>query len=102
MDLNVPRPMLNSPIHEGVADAELLLKRPMNFTRPMLNSPTKDDAVGNAFYARVVLRVDAWRDAPIALDEVLSEMCEPEPPNCYEQIMRQKIRCNCSTCRTVR
>ena len=102
MDLNVPRPMLNSPIHEGVADAELLLKRPMNFTRPMLNSPTKDDAVGNAFYARVVLRVDAWRDAPIVLDEVLSEMCEPEPPTYYEQIMRQKICCNCSTCRTVR
>jgi hypothetical protein len=24
---------------------------------PMLNSPTKDDAVGNAFYARVVRRV---------------------------------------------
>src|ERR1700704_48006 len=79
MDLNVPRPMLNSPIHEGVADAELLLKRPINFTRPMLNSPTKDDAVGNAFYASVVLRVDAWRDAPIVLDKVLSEMCEPEP-----------------------
>ena len=102
MDLNFPRPMLNSPIHEGVADAELLLKRPINFTRPMLNSPTKDDAVGNAFYARVVLRVDAWRDAPIVLDEVLSEMCEPETQDYYDQIMRQEIRCNCSTCRTVR
>ena len=31
----------------------------MNY--PMLNSPTKDDAAGNAFYARVVRRMN-WTD----------------------------------------
>ena len=63
MDITTPRPMLNSLVREGMVDAELLFKRPMNFPSPMLNSPTKDDAVGNALYARVVRRVSAWCDA---------------------------------------
>jgi hypothetical protein len=99
MDITTPRPMLNSPVREGTADAELWFNRPMNFTRPMLNSPTKDDAAGDAFYARVVRRVGAWHDSPIVLDKILAEM--QERPDFYQEMMRQEIRCNCSTCRDV-
>ena len=63
MDITTPRPLVNSPVREGVADAELLFKRPMNFTRPMLNSPTQGTAAGDAFYASVVRRVAAWQDS---------------------------------------
>jgi hypothetical protein len=95
MDLNFPR----SKFHEAVADAELLLKRPMNFTRPMLNSPTRGTAAGDAFYAKVVRRVAAWHDSPIILDKIRAEM--KESPNFYQEMMRQEIRCNCSSCRDV-
>ncbi len=100
MDITAPRRMVNAPVREGVADAELLFKRPMNFTRPMLNSPTKDDAVGNVFYARVVRRVAAWHDSPIVINKILVEM--QEMPDFYEEMMRQETpRCNCSICRDV-
>jgi hypothetical protein len=99
MDITTPRPMLKPIVRGDTADAELLFKRPMNVPRPMLNSPTKDDAVGNAFYGRVVRRVGAWHDSPIVLDKILAEM--QERPNFYEEMMRQEIRCNCSTCRDV-
>ena len=95
MDLNFPR----SKFHEGIADAELLLKRPMNFTRPMLNSPTNGTAAGEAFYASVVRRVAACHDSPIILDKILAEM--HERPDFYNEMTRQEIRCNCSTCRDV-
>jgi hypothetical protein len=75
----------------------------LNFPRPMLNSPAENGmAAGNAFYASVVRRVNESREGLIVLQEVLAQMHEQEPPNYYERIMRQKIRCNCSTCRTVR
>ncbi len=70
-----------------------------NFPRPMLNSPTKDDAVGNAFYARVVHRVDAWRDDDKILNTVLAEIQIQEMPTHHEQLMRHTIYCTCSTCR---
>jgi hypothetical protein len=76
IDITTPRPMVNSPVREGVADAELLFKRPMNFTTPMLNSPTHGTAAGDAFYARVVRRVAAWQDGYVS-------------------------GCNCSICRDV-
>ena len=63
MDITTPRPMLNSPVREGTADAERLFKRPMNFTRPMLNSPTQGTGAGDAFYTSVVRRVAAWQDS---------------------------------------
>ena len=88
MDITTPRPMRNSQLREFMAEAELLYKRPMNFTRPMLNSPTKDDAAGDAFYARVVRRVGAWHDSPIVLDKILAEM--QERPVFYEAMMRQE------------
>jgi hypothetical protein len=66
----------------------------MNY--PMLNSPTHGTAAGDAFYARVVRRVGAWHDCDIILDKILAEM--QERPSFYEQMMRQEIRCNCSTC----
>jgi hypothetical protein len=69
----------------------------MNY--PMLNSPTKDDAAGNAFYARVVRRVAAWHDSPVVINKILVEM--QEMPDFYEEMMRQEIPCNCSTCRDV-
>jgi hypothetical protein len=100
MDITTPRPMLNSPVHEGTADAELLFKRPMNFTRPMLNSPTHGTAAGDAFYARVVRRVAAWHDSPVVIDKILAEM--QERPDFYEEMMRQEDpRCNCSICRNI-
>jgi hypothetical protein len=99
MDITTPKPMLKPMVRGGTADAELWFNRPMNFTRPMLNSPTKDDAAGDAFYARVVRRVGAWHDSPIVLDKILAEM--QERPDFYEEMMRQEIRCNCSTCRDV-
>src|ERR1700693_4864188 len=94
MDITTTRRMLKPTVRGGTADAELLFKRPMNFPRPMLNSPTKDDAAGNAFYAKVVRRVAAWHDSPIILDKILAEM--QERPDFYEEMMRQEIRCNCS------
>jgi hypothetical protein len=68
----------------------------LNFPRPMLNSPC-GSAAGNAFYARVVRRVDAWRGDRRILNKVLAEM--QEKPNFYDGMMRQEIRCNCSSCR---
>jgi hypothetical protein len=99
MDITTPGPMRNSQLREFMAEAELLYKRPMNFPRPMLNSPTKDDAAGNAFYAKVVRRVSAWHDSPIILNRILGEM--QERPDFYEEMMRSEILCNCSTCRDV-
>ena len=55
---------------------------------PMLNEPTLGTAAGDAFYARVVRRVDAWHDSPIVLDKILAEM--QERPNFYEEMMRQE------------
>jgi hypothetical protein len=66
---------------------------------PMLNSPTGGNAAGDAFYARVVRRVGAWHDSPIVLDKILAEM--QERPDFYQEMTRQEIRCNCSTCRDV-
>ena len=100
MDTTTPRPMRNSQLREFMAEVELLYKRPMNFPRPMLNSPTKDDAAGNAFYARVVRRVAAWHDSPVVINKILVEM--QEMPDFYEEMMRQETpRCNCSICRNV-
>jgi hypothetical protein len=98
MDITTTKPM-HATVRGGADDAELLFKRPMNAPRPMLNSPTKDDAAGNAFYARVVRRVAAWHDSPIILDRILGEM--QVRPDFYEEMMRQEILCNCSTCRDV-
>ena len=72
----------------------------LNFPRPMLNSPAESATVaGNAFYASVVRRVHKSREGRIVLGEVLSQMCKPEMQDYYEQIMRHKIYCNCSSCR---
>ena len=73
----------------------------LNFPRPMLNSPAESGtAAGNAFYASVVRRVHESREGRIVLGEVLSQMCKPEMQDYYEQIMRHKIYCNCSSCRS--
>ena len=66
----------------------------------MLNEPTLGTAAANAFYANVVRRAQESREGRIVLDEVLSQMCKPDMKDHYEQIMRQKIYCNCSSCRT--
>jgi hypothetical protein len=87
MDITMPRPMLNSPVRKGTADAELLFKRPMNFPRPMLNSPTRGTAAGDAFYASVVRRVAAWQDSWEAYIE-MAHVCERRnEPSFYEQMM---------------
>jgi hypothetical protein len=73
----------------------------MNFPRPMLNSPVESGiAAGNAFYANLVRRVHESRERRIVLGEVLSQMLKPEMQDYYEQIVRQKIYCNCSSCRS--
>jgi hypothetical protein len=67
----------------------------LNFPRPMLNSPAESGAAaGNAFYASVVRRAQKSREGRRVLHEVLDKICK--------QIVPQEIRCNCSTCRTVR
>jgi hypothetical protein len=70
-----------------------------NFPRPSLNSPAESgSAAANAFYARIVRRAQESREGRRVLGEVLSQMCKPEMQDYYEQIMRQKIHCNCSSC----
>jgi hypothetical protein len=61
----------------------------LNFPRPMLNSPAESGvAAGNAFFASVVRRAHESRERRILLNEVLSEMFRHETPD-YADIVRK-------------
>jgi hypothetical protein len=61
----------------------------LNFPRPSLNSPAESGtAAGNAFYANVMRRAQESRERRILLNEVLSEMFRHETPD-YAEIVRQ-------------
>jgi hypothetical protein len=60
----------------------------LNFPRPMLNSPAESGiAAGNAFFASVVRRAHESRERRILLNEVLAQMYRQEPD--YADIVRQ-------------
>jgi hypothetical protein len=60
----------------------------LNFPRPMLNSPAESGvAAGNAFFVSVVRRAHESRERRILLNEVLSQMYKQEPD--YAEIVRQ-------------
>jgi hypothetical protein len=65
----------------------------LNFPRPMLNSPAESGvAAGNAFYASVVRRAHESRERRVLLNEVLSEMYRHERPD-YAEIVSQINLC---------
>jgi hypothetical protein len=65
----------------------------LNFPRPSLNSPAESGtAAGNAFYANVMRRAQESRERRIVLNEVLAQMYKQEMPD-YEEIVRQINLC---------
>jgi hypothetical protein len=65
----------------------------LNFPRPSLNSPAESGAaVANAFYARVMRRAQESREGRRVLREVLAQMYSQELPDCAE-IVRQLNLC---------
>jgi hypothetical protein len=66
----------------------------LNFPRPSLNSPAESGtAAANAFYARVVRRAQESREGRRVLNEVLAQMYKQEFPPDYAEIVRQINLC---------
>jgi hypothetical protein len=64
----------------------------LNFPRPMLNSPTGGTAAGNAFYREVQRRVAASRESRKAVIE-MAHVCERRNAPDYAEIVNQINLC---------
>ena len=99
MDITTPRPTLNSPVREGTADAELFVQATDECLKTYVEFAHQGRRRRRCILCPCCAPGRCMARFPIVLDKILAEM--RERPGFSQEMMRQEIPCNCSTCRDV-